>query len=624
MAKHCHIDSSPSWFRQVIFQVKFNLLERFKKICFIYSMGITRNTIIKDLIEDHPETLAVFKKYNLVIAGGVRGPNEPIAFFAKAHEVDYDTLVKELEEAIEKGGGEHIEIPRLEEDKVYEIFAKTAIILVLTAGVTFGTLILSYIAVKRSFNSTYYALIQAHGHAQLYGWVGLFIMGFALYIIPRVKNTELKYKTLVNPCYGLIVSSIMLRTVIQPFPFDFIRFLLPLSAILEVASIGLFTFIILKTIFASKEKIAIFDKFFKAGIAWFLVAGFIDLGMVLYLYKYSLYEIPKAVFSPYVHIYLFGFACMFIFAVNVRTVYAFLDIKPVREEAVDLTFWVLNLSIPVYFIAHIFADKSTIALWTSQYIVFLMALAIFSFIYGLRVFEKSTKELHDVIMDRSYAKTIRTAYIWLIVSTIIFLIIPFLGHGTETQRLFHGSLNHALTVGFISMMIIGYASKMVPTFKGVDMYSLKLSNLTFILLNIGCFTRVFSQILVGTSGGKTIFYAAAGVSGWLELAALSIFGYNLWKTMNAIQETKTATLKKLTTVTKDTKVFDVVDQYPETLQIFLDFGFTQMANPVMRNTMGRVASVEMATKMHNIDLDKFLKALNDKIITHNQHTESLK
>ena len=48
-------------------------------------MEVNRNTIIKDLIESHPETLAVFKKYNLVIAGGVRGPNEPIAFFAKAH-----------------------------------------------------------------------------------------------------------------------------------------------------------------------------------------------------------------------------------------------------------------------------------------------------------------------------------------------------------------------------------------------------------------------------------------------------------------------------------------------------------------------------------------------------------
>lgn len=577
-------------------------------------MEISRNTIIKDLIESHPETLAVFKKYNLVIAGGVRGPNEPIAFFAKAHEVDYDILVKELNEAIEKGGGEHIEIPKLEEDKVYEKFVKTAIVLTLTVGVTFGAIILSYIAIKLNFHSIYYALIQTHGHAQLFGWVGLFIMGFALYIIPRVKNTELKHRNLVNICYGFIIAGLSLRIILQPTPLYAVRFLVPVSSILEIISICLFAFIILKTIFSSKEKTGIFDKFFKAGIIWFLISAFINFGMVIYLYKHAIYEIPSVVFSPFVHFYLFGFVFMFIFAINIRTVFAFLDIKPVREKAVNLTFWVLNISVPIYFVTHVFANKSIIALRLSQFISFPIAFAIIAFIYGLRIFERSTKELQDVVMDRSYAKTIRTAYIWLFVTTVILLIIPFLGYGSELQRRFHGSLNHAVTVGFITMMIIGYASKMIPTFKGIDMYSLKLSNITFILLNTGCFLRVFSQILVGTSGGRPLFYAVMGTSGWFELAALGIFGYNLWKTMNTVQEIKpTVSANKLTIVTSDTKVFDVVDRYPETLQIFLDFGFSQMANPVMRNTMGRVASIEMATKMHNVDIDKFLKAINDKI-----------
>jgi len=303
---------------------------------------------------------------------------------------------------------------------------------------------------------------------------------------------------------------------------------------------------------------------------------------------------------------------MFIFAINIRTVYAFLDIKPVREKAVNLTFWIMNISIPIYFITHFLADRNILALRLSQAVAFPIGFALFTFIFGLRIFERSTKELQDVVMDRSYAKTIRTAYIWLIVSAIILLITPFLGHGTEVQRRFHGSFNHAITVGFITMMIIGYASKMIPTFTGINMYSIRLSNITFILLNTGCFLRVFSQILVGTSG-KTIFYGTLGTSGWFELAALGIFGYNLWKTMNTVQEAKPSVTKKLTEVTKDTKVFDIVDQFPDTLQIFLDFGFKQMANPVMRNTMGRVATIDMATKMHNVDIDKFLNALNDKI-----------
>lgn len=581
-------------------------------------MEINRNTIIKDLIESHPETLAVFKKYNLVIAGGVRGPNEPIAFFAKAHEVDYDTLVKELKEAVEKGGGEHVVIPRLEEDKIYGKFVKTAIVLTLTFGVTFGAFALSYIAYKLDFDSVYYALIQAHGHAQIYGWVGLCIMGFALYIVPRVKNTELRHRGFANVCYLFAAAGITLRAVVQPLPYSSLRFLLPVSAVLECIAILLFILIVLRTILASKEKIGIYDKFFKAGIIWFFISTCMNMGMICYLYKHRLYEIPRHFFSPYVHLYLFGFVLMFIFAVNIRTVYAFLDIKPVREKAVNLTFWIINICIPIYFASHFFADRHVVAYRLSQAVAFPIGFALLTFVFGLRVFERSTKELDDVVMDRSYAKTIRTAYLWLIVTAGILVVMPFLEDGSEIQHRFHGSLNHALTVGFITMMIIGYASKMIPTFKGINMYSIRLSNITFILLNTGCFLRVFSQIMVGVNG-KTLFYVTMGTSGWFELSALSLFGYNLWKTMNYVQETKPPVASqapvavKLTEVNKETKVFDVVDQYPDTLQIFLDFGFSQMANPVMRNTMGRVATIDMATKMHNVDLDTFLKALNDKI-----------
>ncbi len=578
-------------------------------------MTINRNTIIKDLIETHPETIAVFRKYNLVIAGGVRGPNEPIAFFAKAHDVDYDILVKELTEAVEKGGGEHVEVPAFEEDRVYEKFVKTAIVLTLSAGVTVGALILSYISLKLNFGSVYYALVQAHGHAQLFGWAGLCIMGFALYIIPRVKNTELRHRNLVNLCYGFIATGIVLRIAGQSLPFREVRFLLPLSALFELISVCLFSMISVQTIRSSREAKGIFDKFFLAGIIWFLVAALINLGMNIYVYGYSLTEIPKTVFSPFVHLFLFGFVFMFIFGVNIRTVYAFLDIKPVRESAVNLSFWIMNISVPIYFLAHVLADESTVALRLSQIIVFPLAFAIFSFVYGLRVFERSSKELQDIVMDRSYTKTIRAAYLWLIASTIILLVIPFLEHGSETAKRFHGSLNHAVTVGFLTMMIVGYASKMIPTFRGVNMYSVRLSDATFILLNTGCFLRVFSQMLVGAVEGNRVFYAVLGTSGWFELTALALFGYNLWKTIDIEEEPKGSAPKRLTEVTKDTKVFDVVDRYPETLQVFLDFGFEQIANPAMLKTMGKVATIDIAARMHNVNLDKFLKTLNDKITT---------
>ena len=147
-------------------------------------MEINRNTIIKNMVKKHPETLSVFRKYNLVVAGGVRGPNEPLAFFAKAHEVDYDEIVKELKEAIEKGIDENTETVELVEDKVYEKFFKTAILMALTIGVTVGAIILTYIGKNQNFHYVLHKLVHTHGHAQLFGWVGLCIIGFAYYIVP--------------------------------------------------------------------------------------------------------------------------------------------------------------------------------------------------------------------------------------------------------------------------------------------------------------------------------------------------------------------------------------------------------------------------------------------------------
>src|SRR3972149_2154418 len=102
---------------------------------------ITKNTIIKDLVEKYPSTVEVFRKHKLLIAGGVRGPNEPLGFFAKAHDVNYDELVKELQEAIEKCP-EGAVVPVLVVDRLYEKYVKAAIILILTAGCTFGAAIL--------------------------------------------------------------------------------------------------------------------------------------------------------------------------------------------------------------------------------------------------------------------------------------------------------------------------------------------------------------------------------------------------------------------------------------------------------------------------------------------------
>ena len=575
-------------------------------------MDINRNTIIKNLVKKHPETLSVFRKYNLVVAGGVRGPNEPLAFFAKAHEVDYDEIVKELKAAIEKGPDKNTETIELVEDKVYEKFFKTAILMALTIGVTVGAIVLTYIGKNQNFHYVLHKLVQTHGHAQLFGWVGLCIIGFAYYIVPRVKNVELKYRELTTTSFWLIVTGTVIRIFAQPYANETTNILLPISGLLEFMAVALFAFIILSTVLASQEKKEPYDKFIMAGVIWFLVCGFMNFIMDIFMFFTNTNEIPRTFYSPFVHVFLLGFAFMFIFAVNIRTVYAFLDVGTARVRAVNTTFWMLNLTIPVYFIANSFNYNSPFLLKVSYLTIYLVAFSILLFVYGIRIFEKSTRELDDVVMDRSYSKTIRTAYAWLIIGVLILGAKPFFKAFSEPQYLFHGAANHAIAVGFVTLMIIGYASKMVPTFKGVGMHSIRLADLSFYLINIGCFLRVSTQIMIGLSNDS--YYSLIGFSGWIELAAIGIFGYNVWKTMNAEDEDEIEEPQEtLTEITGDTNIANAIDQYPETLDVFLEFGFKQMSNPVARKTVAKMFTIKQATKIHPVDVDTLLKALNEKI-----------
>lgn len=565
-------------------------------------MKIDRNSIIKEIIEEHPYTFEVFKRHRLVLAGGVRGPNEPLAFFCKAHNVDYDALAKELEETIAAGPPEgEVIAPPMAEDTIYAIYAKAALVTCLSVGCTFGAAVLAYIALNKDYYVSPVSLVQAHGHAQLFGWVGLFIMGFAYYIVPRIKNTDLQGRGITYLSFWAMLSGLILRTVVQATPGTFPGVLLPVSGVLELLAALIFAYVLLATFRASLEGGEIFDKFFIAGIIWFIAACGLNLYIDGYLYQQSTNEIPASFHHNLVHIFLFGFVFMFIFGVNLRTVFAFLDVREPNTPVINLCFWLLNAVTALYLIEYL-----------SSWLVYLLAAGVFLFTYGIRVFESSTKELADIVMDRSYEKTIKVAYIWLVIGMLIRIAIPSIGEDTPSGHLFYGASNHAVTVGFISMMMIGYASKMVPTFRGVAIYNIRLSEWTFVLLNIGIFLRVAAQMLIPSYPG--LAYPVVGISGWLEVTAMGMFAYNLWNTINLKEELRSSErAKRLAEVTKDTIVYDVFESCPETLDVFLSFGFSQLASPTARRTMAKVVTIEAACNFKSVDLDKLLDALNAKI-----------
>ena len=134
---------------------------------------------------------------------------------------------------------------------------------------------------------------------------------------------------------------------------------------------------------------------------------------------------------------------------------------------------------------------------------------------------------HPTQMDRTF-KFIRAAYVWLLVSC--FMLPFYLLYGKLTGQVFAhaymGAHRHAFTVGFISFMIMGVAGRVVPILAGVA--GNRCSSLLgpFILLNIGCAGRVLLQIATDFTRRA---YPLVGVTGFVELVALTWWGVEMWR-----------------------------------------------------------------------------------------------
>jgi hypothetical protein len=210
--------------------------------------------------------------------------------------------------------------------------------------------------------------------------------------------------------------------------------------------------------------------------------------------------------------------------------------------------------------------------------------------------------------DRGYEKFVRLAYAWLVVSGL--MLASFSGLALAGRTIDHayvGAYRHALTVGFITTIMVGMALRIIPVFRGVPLWSGRLREITFWLLAVGNVIRVLFQSLSAAAGPAWL--RVAGISGLLELAALALFGINIWKTMDTVTVEDRAAASYRPPIAPETRVGALLEAYPGLLPIFVASGFAPLANPVLRRTLARGVSVGQACRMHGVDLDAFLGRL---------------
>ena len=225
-------------------------------------LRIDGQTLIPDLLRQNPQVRPVLDRYGLRGCGGELGPVESLDFFARAHGVELNELLAELGVARELPAEAASAIPS-RADTIYRPFFKSGIAVVLTLGAAWGAYLLLRIGFTGDFKAAGLHEVNAHGHAQIFGWVGLFVMGFACQAFPRFKHTALVGPRWAMASLALMLAGIVARSVAEPLAGTWPA-MIPVAigaAVVELAAIGIFVFLILNTVRAAGKGLAFYDGY---------------------------------------------------------------------------------------------------------------------------------------------------------------------------------------------------------------------------------------------------------------------------------------------------------------------------------------------------------------------------
>ncbi len=542
-------------------------------------------------------------------AAGPWGPPETLEFFARAHGVDLASLLAELREQAVQRPSQALPTafrPALA-DRLYKRFFFAGIAAVLTVGAGWGAWLLWQIARHGSFTAASIFAVNAHGQAQIYGWVGLFIMGFAYHAFPRFLHTRLRWVPLSAATFVFMLSGILLRSLFEPGPTAWGAIA---GAALELAAVVGFAAVLWATLGGSPISRELPFRFVRAATFWFVVATALDLFHVVRLVTAQDREAVVAQVATYQaalrDLQIHGVAMFMIFGVALRLFPGVFQFEKPGPSLAAALFWPLNAGVALESLGLVQLMRSRNSLWAAAAAlgVLLLVPAAVALALNLKVWKKPQA------YDRSH-KFLRASQIWLSLSLLMVASSPlyFKLTGQGFSHAWYGAARHAITVGFISPTIMGVAARVIPTLAGLDPNRLGSLFVPFALVNVGCGVRVVGQVATDFSGTA---FAFAGVSGLLELTGLAVWGVPLAAVLLGRAPSQ-APMAKLERLHPDATVAAILDAFPETAGVLRSMGFDLVDHPFFRKTVARAVTLRQACALKGKDLEAVMAAISDPL-----------
>ena len=388
----------------------------------------------------------------------------------------------------------------------------TGVIFMLLPGTFLGVWNLIKISGREAADSISPAWIQAHGHAQLFGWVGTFILGIGFYSIPKLRKLKPFALWSAWLTWALWVTGVTLRWFSNIYPWHW-RIGLPLSAVLELVAFLIF-FQAVAT-HRSSGPAKPFEPWIFA-----VIAATVGLLATLVLNLGASFQLALNADSPafphlfdqrYLIVSTWGFIVPMIWGFSARWLPVFMGLRPLRNSLLPFALTLNTLGVILAFLDYFLLGG-----------ILLLAGAATA-IAAIRFFESAAKPAKTVNVHRSFPVFIRIAYGWLLIAAVLGIWAARVGEAPGIW----GASRHALTVGFIAAMIFCVGQRILPSFCGMRvLWSPRLMFVMLLLLMTGCTLRVASEILAYQNYAAWAWYILP-ISALIELTAVSLFAVNL-------------------------------------------------------------------------------------------------
>ncbi len=413
------------------------------------------------------------------------------------------------------------------------------------------------------------ALVQAHGHVQLFGWAGLLVIGVALHFLPRLRGSPLAFPATTRWLLAILGGGQALRVISQPLlalaaPGDTLwQVLLAGAGLAEFVGasgiVGLLCITLARgPSLASRPALLAFLPYALVGLLCFWLALALNAVGGIGLLQTGQALLPGTVDALITQLGLFGFLIPLALGMSVRVLPLYLGLRPLPAGVLWPIFSAYVVGLALSLLAIWLSGSSALIDPFQSIASLLMGSALLTFILfqgmllrlrrarlmvpavqtqrvSLPARPYSAAQGNDRAAFGPFAWLVRSAFGWLALAALALCADGVVWLAAGYAPISEDAIRHATTVGFVMLLILGVGQRMLPGFAGSKLLSPRLVTATLWLGSAAAFLRVLPVLVRPFLGGSgfpgllsTLLNAGFGFSGLLALAALLCFTINLW------------------------------------------------------------------------------------------------